>query len=118
MKRISAANSFHFKGRIDHIINTGGLKVNPESLERAWSPFLQFKFIIAGEDDPIYGQRIIMILDSKTMITKDEIISALKMNSIPPKFMPKQYYYASLWVETPNHKPIRQEIFKNRLLLH
>jgi O-succinylbenzoic acid--CoA ligase len=111
------SSKFIFLGRKDHLINTGGLKLNPEKLEKEWSLFLPFKFILAGEDDAVLGQRIVMVLEPECAITKAQIIQLFHGNSIAVKFIPKAFYLAKTWNETDSLKPLRREIIRNKMLL-
>lgn len=111
------SSNFIFLGRKDHLINTGGLKINPEKLEKEWSLFLPFKFILAGEDDPVLGQRTIMVLEPECAITKPQILQLFHGNSIAVKFIPKVFYLAKIWHQTDSLKPLRSEIIRNKILL-
>lgn len=115
---IHSKDTFSFKGRLDNVINSGGLKVNPETLENEWSAFLPFKFIISSEPNSIYNHRIIMIINRLNILTKNDIINLLNENRVPSRLHPKEIYYSESWTETPSHKPIRAEILKNIISLH
>ena len=93
------------------------MKINPEKLEKEWSLFLPFKFILAGEDDPVLGQRIIMVLEPECAITKPRILQLFHGNSIAVKFIPKVFYLAKIWHQTDSLKPLRREIIGNKILL-
>jgi len=54
---------FKFIGRIDHVINSGGIKFSPEEIESKLSPFIKRKFIIAGFPDDRLGQKIVLIIE-------------------------------------------------------
>ncbi len=114
---IEADGTFTFVGRLDNVINTGGIKISPEIIEREWGLFLPFKFILAGENDTILGQKLIMILNDNQNLMKQEIIDLLQNHAIPSRLMPKAIYIANVWTQTPSHKPIRNEIFASRKLL-
>jgi O-succinylbenzoic acid--CoA ligase len=114
---IEADGTFTFIGRLDNVINTGGIKISPENIEREWGLFLPFKFILAGENDTILGQKLIMILQDNQNLMKREIIELLQKHGIPSRLMPKAIYVANAWTETPSHKPIRNEIFASRKVL-
>lgn len=114
---IHSADTFTFKGRLDNVINSGGLKVNPETLEKEWSTFLPFKFIISSEPNSIYNQGIIMVVEKMIELTKSGIINSLIKNKVTSRLYPKEIYYSISWAETASHKPIRSEILKEKILL-
>ena len=114
---LGSNSTFSFKGRLDNVINSGGLKVNPETLEKEWSTFLPFKFIIASEPNTIYNQAIIMVINENNILCKNEILNLLIQNEVPSRWHPKAIYYSQTWIETSSHKPVRSEILKNKILL-
>lgn len=111
------SSRFIFLGRKDNLINTGGLKISPEKLEKDWSLFLPFKFILAGEQDAILGQRIVMILDPESTLTRLQILQLFQINSVAVKLVPKKFYKTKAWYETESLKPLRMEIIKHKVLL-
>ena len=63
-----AGRGFKWLGRLDDVINSGGLKVHPAVLERAWSiPLAELmgprRWYIAGREDGTLGQRISVIVE-------------------------------------------------------
>lgn len=113
---VEANKQFIFKGRYDHIINTNGIKLSPEALEKEWGLFLNFKFIIASEPDPILNQKIILICNTNNLCA-NEIRDLLLANNVPSKFLPKAFYYTQIWAETDTLKPIRTKIMETRKIL-
>lgn len=53
--------SFIWLGRIDNVINTGGIKIFPELTEQKLQPFIPTPFIIAGISDQRLGQKVVLI---------------------------------------------------------
>jgi O-succinylbenzoic acid--CoA ligase len=61
---------FHWKGRKDFVINSGGVKVHPEILEQKIKNEIKVKnFIISGLSDVTYGEKIILICE-KSVFSK------------------------------------------------
>ena len=57
------STSFHWKGRIDHVINTGGVKVFPEQIEQKLSGIFNTEhFFIASKKEERLGECVIAIL--------------------------------------------------------
>ncbi|MBK3518503.1 AMP-binding protein [Carboxylicivirga marina] len=65
-------SSFLIKGRFDNIINTGGIKVIAEEIEAKLSK-LDMPFAISYREDLALGQRIVLVLQSSSSISIDEI---------------------------------------------
>ncbi len=85
---VSLTDCRHFKwlGRYDNVINTGGIKVFPEQLERQIANILSIEgdFYITSENDDFWGERVIMIVEAHDC---DE--SAL-INKMKSKLLPHQ----------------------------
>jgi o-succinylbenzoate---CoA ligase len=58
-------NKFEVKGRIDFVINTGGVKIFPEKLEEKLSTMLSTPFFVTGLPDEKFGQRIAVVIEGK-----------------------------------------------------
>ena len=63
-------NEFLLKGRYDHVINTGGIKIFPEEIERKLKKFICRPFIICSLPDAKLGRRIVLVIEGKTDETK------------------------------------------------
>lgn len=105
-----------YKGRKDNVINSGGIKINPESIESEWSQFLPFEFILAGIPENTLGQQLIMIVKTPATISKSEIYQRLKEREIPSRMQPKEIWICTDWIQTESLKPKRKEIFDNRIV--
>ncbi|NJN41697.1 MAG: AMP-binding protein [Flammeovirgaceae bacterium] len=71
------SNQFIWKGRFDNIINSGGIKVNPEKIESAVEKItndlsIKMNFMAAGIDDVKLGQKIILISDAQVSDTQQK----------------------------------------------
>jgi O-succinylbenzoic acid--CoA ligase len=62
--RIVSDKEFHWLGRYDNIINTGGIKVSAEEIERKLQSYIKEPFFIAGIADQTFGQAVSIIIES------------------------------------------------------
>jgi len=103
---------FHWMGRYDNVINTGGVKVYPEAVEEKIAHlFPANRFFIASVPDDTLGQKVVMVVEN---MNDDEIV-ALKpaIEKVLGKYnVPRQYYTISKFLETPNGKVQRNETLK------
>ena len=76
-------NEFVWKGRFDHVINSGGIKIFPELVEQKLSSFIDCPFFIAGETDDKFGERVVLYIESKELVSID--FDALDKYEIPKK---------------------------------
>lgn len=103
------STSFEWKGRADFMINSGGIKVNPVELENALSPFLHVPYFIAGIEDSILGQKIVLLIESavKLNLTTDFFDDKITKFAIP-----KNIFYLPSFIRTTSNKINRIETIK------
>lgn len=102
--------SFYWIGRSDFTINSGGIKIQPEEIEKKLSSFLpNGKFIIAGETDDRLGQRVILIGERslEPIIDKDQLSLILDRYEIP-----KAFFYVTELAKTRSGKIDRLETLR------
>lgn len=106
-------NTFEWVGRKDFIINSGGIKINPEKIEQILSDEIHGEFIISSLPDELLGERIILLTEKKQL--KEINFSQLSKYEIP-----KQIIFASQLPKTKSGKVDRikarelaQQINKN-----
>ncbi|MDP4292322.1 MAG: AMP-binding protein, partial [Bacteroidota bacterium] len=57
---------FRWLGRLDFVINSGGLKVSPEQLEKLLSPYMHLPYFITGLPDEELGERIVLFIEASS----------------------------------------------------
>ena len=55
-------STFHWLGRKDFIINSGGVKVNPEQIEEQLHPILSRPFLISHANNNLSGQELVLVI--------------------------------------------------------
>ncbi|WP_018477518.1 AMP-binding protein [Pontibacter roseus] len=105
---------FRWIGRADNTINTGGVKVQTETVEVAVSEALADlerppRFFVASQPDELLGEKMILILEGEKLPEEVEQQMQEKMRSLLRKFeMPKDTYYCPAFSETATGKISRQ----------
>ena len=80
--------SFRILGRIDNVINTGGIKVQAETLEAFLSDFIDLPFAISSLPDEKFGEIIILAVEG---ILDDALLTqTLHAENLPAHQFPKQ----------------------------
>lgn len=104
---VELMSDYEFKilGRKDHIINSGGLKINPEELEERLKPYIQVPFIVHHKPDPVLGQKVVLLLESDNPIQVD-----FPSDLIPKNKQPKEIIYLSTFPRTISGKIQRKKI--------
>lgn len=70
---------FSWKGRIDHVINSGGVKVHPEYVEAVLREAFQCEVVVVGVPDPQLGEGVLGIVETKDPVDKyTEILNSLE----------------------------------------
>ncbi len=103
--------SFSFKGRFDNVINSGGIKISPEEVEYKLKPFLENRFIIAGIQDDLLGQKLVLIIEGE-MKEKLSIEEISKKAQLSKYEIPKEIFMLPHFPETKNGKVIRLSVLK------
>ncbi len=60
---IESSRKFELRGRRDFVINSGGIKVSPEYIERLLAPHIRHPFVVSSVPDQKLGEKIVLILE-------------------------------------------------------
>lgn len=97
--KMHSENSFELIGRIDNMINTGGVKVYPERIERKLNSLIPHRFFITDQKDDTLGFRVVLILESDSDVLENSDFTLLDKYEIP-----KAMFSVSKFVETASGK--------------
>ena len=61
-----SSSEFKWLGRYDHVINSAGIKLFPEIIEEKLSPHIKEPFFLIGIPDEHLGEKMILLIESKT----------------------------------------------------
>lgn len=100
-------NQFLFLGRIDNIINSGGVKIMPEQVEKKLDGKVDRRFFIASKDDAELGEKVVLIVEGESFDIDKAIFEGLDKYE-----RPKEIVFVSKFKETENGKILRKESFK------
>ena len=90
---LAAGNRFRWLGRFDNVINSGGIKIQPETLEKQIQEILRIPCAVISQPDELLGQKTILILETeKENCTPDQILASLAPH-IDKKILPKSFRY-------------------------
>ena len=56
---------FVWLGRIDNVINSGGLKLYPEQIEHKLNPIIESPFFVAGVPDNVLGEKLALFVEQE-----------------------------------------------------
>ena len=112
---IVAPEKFIWLGRWDSVINTGGIKVSPEKVEKALevifsSSNFNHRFFIAGWPDEKLGNKIVLVLEGVQFSSEilKQSLERLK-SAVSPYEFPKAVYSSPEFVMTETQKIRRSQ---------
>lgn len=110
-------NSFIWKGRIDNLINSGGVKLHPEEIEAKLAPIIAHRFFITSLPDPALGEKLVLMVESQfSEVALNNLEREIKACRKLGKFeIPKKIYFVEKFEETPNGKIHRANTLKSRM---
>jgi len=101
---------FYWKGRLDNIINSGGVKIHPEQVEKKLQLHIKQNFFIAGIPDESLGEKVVLFVESKDESTKAAIQKEIKEMETLGKFeAPKEIILVAEFGKTRTGKVHRQD---------
>jgi O-succinylbenzoic acid--CoA ligase len=95
---------FHLLGRIDNVINSGGVKLFPEQIEAKLSDKIKQRFFVIGIPDEKLGEQVLIVIEGKPAIFDDSVFENLPLYEKPKaiRFVPK-------FIETESGKVKRKD---------
>ena len=107
---------FIWKGRIDHVINSGGIKISPEKIERdlrkqQLDSIKERNFLIGPMPDKKLGQKVVMIIEGIPIENIEEISQKLG-EILSPHERPREILFLENFFYTPSGKVNRKKTFK------
>ncbi len=74
---IHSSKKFSWIGRKDFIINSGGIKINPEKIEKKISSNFTNKFIISSINDKFLGEKVAIVFEKSIPKNYNTVIKSL-----------------------------------------
>ncbi len=101
---------FKWLGRFDNVINSGGIKLHPEEIEKKLSKVITKRFFVTGISDENLGEKLVLIIELDVAFNEVDDYTKLYNNSIKTlknlsKYeVPKQIYFVPNFIETETKK--------------
>lgn len=99
--------TFEWLGRIDNVINSGGVKLFPEKIEATLQSKIKTRFFISSEADSTFGEVVILVLEAKNNSLNQNVFSGLTAIE-----KPKKIYAITAFAETSSGKINRGETLR------
>lgn len=96
------SKTFEWKGRFDNVINSGGIKLYPEIIERKLAGIIKGReFFITSRPDTKWGNRVVLCIEGEDMI---EGLQALIKTVLDKTQQPKEIVYIDRFQHTSSGK--------------
>ncbi|MCQ4873912.1 MULTISPECIES: AMP-binding protein [Odoribacteraceae] len=102
---------FEWLGRVDNVINSGGVKLFPENIEHRLSPLISRRFFITSVPDEYLGQMAVIVIEDTPWPanSQQELLDEARKH-LAPYEVPKRIYFMDHFQETYSGKIIRKII--------
>ena len=91
---------FEWRGRLDFVVNSGGIKIHPEEVERQIAHLFETNFFVIGIPDPELGERLILCVESEPFAIERKTLDPL----LPKYHVPCKVYFYPEFVYTKSDK--------------
>lgn len=110
---VTIIDKTHFKwlGRYDNVINSGGIKVFPEQIEKKLEPFIDRRFFIGALHDEALGQKVIMVIEGDAFSDKEEQdLNGILSSCLNKYEKPRQIIYRPEFEVSSSGKILKRQI--------
>jgi O-succinylbenzoic acid--CoA ligase len=105
---VHSDTSFEWLGRYDNVINSGGIKLFPEQIEKKLQNKLKVQFFISSIQDDTLGEKVILIVESKENNFDTSIFEDLDKYE-----KPKKVFTIAKFIETSSGKINRKKTLQS-----
>ena len=105
---ILSPTEFRWRGRIDNAINSGGVKIIPEELEREIADLLDVRYYVGRRPSPTWGEVPVLVVETTNLTDdrRDALLAAMR-NRLGIR-APRQIVTLARFDETPTGKVVRR----------
>ena len=100
-------NQFIFLGRLDNVINSGGVKIMPEQVEHKLDGTIDRRFFITSKEDAELGEKVVLVIEGDAFDVDKSTFDGLDKYE-----RPKEIVFVPQFKETENGKVLRKESLK------
>jgi len=94
---------FIFLGRIDNVINSGGVKLIPEQIEAKLTGKINSRFFVTGLPDTTLGEKLVLVIEGEKQEFASDFFDVLGKYE-----KPKEIVFVSKFKENENGKLLRK----------
>jgi o-succinylbenzoate---CoA ligase len=110
---LHGANRFKWLGRADSVINSGGVKIFPEQVEKKLEQFIEKRFFITSLPDEILENKVVLIIESEMYTTKTMGQLKVQMATALNRYeIPKDIFVVPKFIYSTSNKILRSDTLK------
>lgn len=114
---LSGASSFRWLGRADSTINSGGIKIHPEQLEKKLEGIIPSPYFIASLPDDLLENKVVLVIESDAYSILQEEELKVQLEHVLPKYeVPKQLLYIPSFTYSESNKVLRKETLEKAII--
>lgn len=105
---------FRWLGRFDHVVNSGGVKLYPEQIERTIESILEgSSYFVAGVNDERLGEKLVLFIEGAPFAMEDltKLKSSLR-EALPPLEIPREIIYIPEFQRSNTGKILKQKVLE------
>jgi O-succinylbenzoic acid--CoA ligase len=116
MVELIGSQSFRWLGRVDSTINSGGVKVHPEQVEKKLEGLIPSSYFVSSLPDELLGRKVVLVIKSEAYSLENEATLIDKMKLRLDKYeLPKQILYLPTFIYSQSNKILRTDSLQKAL---
>jgi O-succinylbenzoic acid--CoA ligase len=109
MVEMNGTTSFRWLGRADSTINSGGIKIHPEQVEKQLEGIISSGYFIFSVPDDVLENKVVLVIESEPYTAQQHEKLRVQLENILTKYeVPKQIFYLPAFVYSESHKVLRK----------
>ncbi|MCU0399712.1 MAG: AMP-binding protein [Algoriphagus sp.] len=115
---LRSASSFIWQGRVDFVVNSGGIKLFPELIEHKAEGVIEeifpgSSYFFIGEKDELLGEKLVLILETTESSSRVKILKERLSDVLGKYELPKKIYFSPKFARTESGKINRLHTFNS-----
>ena len=107
-------DSFRWLGRADSAINSGGIKIHPEQVEKKLEGIIPSGYFISSVPDEVLENKVVLVIESEKYTIGQEQLLKASLESLLTKYeLPKQILYIPVFSYSSSNKVLRKATLDN-----
>lgn len=107
-------DSFRWLGRADSAINSGGIKIHPEQVEKKLEGIIPSSYFISSIPDDVLENKVVLVIESADYTSQQEAELNVQLQKLLTKYeIPKQILYVPRFSYSQSNKVLRKTTLDN-----